>query len=363
MRLAIVLIVALALTGCATLAGSPGRSLLISTLPDSVEVSTDEGVPVGTTPFDAPLRLGSGTKRLDFARPGWEGTSVHLDREVSKAFVSNFLLPAAGIAARVLGARGAVAFGLVGTGLLGAAVDIRAGAIWRHVPSTISVELLQLPITQLPIAPADSAALIGATLEALARTGEAVGCDSVFIVTWLEERELYRTPVSLTPAQQEMVNVNVAAAQASLQIACEATASAAGALRDGMRTVNASPPGDLMAPVYFPFASASVPDSVIPRLTELGQRISTARPVVNLVIQGFADPIGAREFNDVLGRARAEAVLAIILSAADLDSECCSVVSYGSAPEWQAMPGAARDAPGAAYNRRVTFVLHLVEEG
>lgn len=110
-------------------------------------------------------------------------------------------------------------------------------------------------------------------------------------------------------------------------------------------------------PVHFDFDRAElreVDHSVLDRFAAV---VKEFYPNAVVTVEGFTDPAGSREYNQRLGKRRAEAVKAYLTEAGGLDAAKVRAVSYGEAPERQVVPGAAGPNDRALLNRRVSLVI------
>jgi peptidoglycan-associated lipoprotein len=73
-----------------------------------------------------------------------------------------------------------------------------------------------------------------------------------------------------------------------------------------------------------------------------------------VTVQGFTDPAGPADYNEMLSQKRAENV-ASYLAERGLDASRVRAVGFGEAQ--QVAPGEWGDAEGGMKNRRVTFVI------
>jgi len=105
------------LGGCATLTNGTTQSIPVSSSPSGASVFAD-GQHVGTTPCTVELSR-SASHVITLERDGYEGTAVHLTREISAMTAGNLI------------------FG----GLIGLGVDAVSGANFRLVPEQVNVSL------------------------------------------------------------------------------------------------------------------------------------------------------------------------------------------------------------------------------
>ncbi len=110
-------------------------------------------------------------------------------------------------------------------------------------------------------------------------------------------------------------------------------------------------------PVHFDFDKADVRDGDRAALEKFAGIVKEYYPNAIVTVEGFTDPAGSRDYNQRLGKRRAEAVKAFLSESAGLDASRLRVVSYGESPERLVAPGAAGEAAQALLNRRVSLVI------
>lgn len=138
-------------------------------------------------------------------------------------------------------------------------------------------------------------------------------------------------------------------------------------LLDSLRAsrVEIQEPSELISryivPVYFGFDSALVREADYPVLQQVAEVIKRVYPTALVTIEGFADPAGSVEYNRRLSERRAEAVRRVMIERFGLPERQLKTVGYGKQSERQVIPGARRDEPGAASNRRVTFTIDATQ--
>ncbi len=112
-------------------------------------------------------------------------------------------------------------------------------------------------------------------------------------------------------------------------------------------------------PITFDFDASVVRAQDEAGLSKFAQVASAYYKGATITVEGFADPAGSTSYNLQLSRARAEAVRELLVTKG-LDASRIRAVGYGKSR--LVRPGAERDAPGAALNRRVTFVVETAPE-
>jgi outer membrane protein OmpA-like peptidoglycan-associated protein len=340
---------------CATALSDNSGSIQIIAKPDSVEVWDHSNRLLGIARDTEPLRVTASGSSLSFRREGWESDVSTVERRPSLTALLNLgpvAIAGAGLALD-LDHRAMIAIGVAG--LAGALVDLVSGAAWRPHPGTIRVAL-----EATPAPPGLEDAVVAETLLRLATAAQNVGCHRLFSDAWLEERHLYTEAVgaspALPPAVVASIDRQVETSLVELQMSCDEVIFTAVEVEDSFSDLLTPSELQLTEPIYFDFDSASIPMDDLSRLRGLAQRFANSEESFLLVVEGFADPSGNREYNRVLALARAQAVMTA-LHGFGLSESCCIVRSYGSDPIWQAAPGASGEAAGAPYNRRVTFSL------
>lgn len=106
---------------------------------------------------------------------------------------------------------------------------------------------------------------------------------------------------------------------------------------------------------YFQTGDARLSGEAKRMLHDFARAINTNHANAMITVEGFTDPAGPAEFNERLGRRRAEAVRGYLVREAGLHPAQVQAVSYGEAENRQVVPGAT----GASgwENRRVALVV------
>jgi peptidoglycan-associated lipoprotein len=108
-------------------------------------------------------------------------------------------------------------------------------------------------------------------------------------------------------------------------------------------------------PVHFGYDEADVRQQDHEVLRRFAAVVKDYYPNAVVTVEGFTDPAGSRAYNLELGRKRADAVKALLVTEGLMDGTV-KVVSYGEAIDRQVVPGA--EGPDAGeQNRRVSLVI------
>ena len=377
--------------GCATLLTPRTAPLELRTTPDSVAVRDSSGRLLAAA-AGSRLRLRPATTQtLELAREGWEPARVSVGRDLRLTFALNLILPAT---AALVGLtmerpkREVAAMGLAASA--GILVDLLTGAAWEHHPGRMQVALAPLPVTPSLPGPGirdDSAtASVAATLllRRMAAAATEAGCNRVVSEAWLDEADrIVVYPVSRADSAVlgRMVDVRVRDARAELQALCRRSNPLLDSLALAQTASPVPPDGPAPAPdepldpcasapdlarlcaaaswghcITFAAGSTRLPAELGPALDALAETIHALRLPAFVVVEGTADPGGdpAREHEAGLRRAQA---VADALAARGVPRDRLAVESCGSEARCQLVPGAAGEARGARFNRRV--FLHL----
>ncbi len=110
-------------------------------------------------------------------------------------------------------------------------------------------------------------------------------------------------------------------------------------------------------PVHFAFNQDTLRTEDKPVLEQFGKVVKQYYPDALVTVEGFADPAGSASYNLRLGKKRAEAVKAYLLSQGGLPSDQVRTVSYGESRARQVDPGAHGPGQAGLQNRRVVLVI------
>jgi len=109
-------------------------------------------------------------------------------------------------------------------------------------------------------------------------------------------------------------------------------------------------------PVYFGFDKADVQSRGREVLARFGRVAKEYYPDAKITVEGFADPSGSEAYNLALGKRRADAVKAILVSDG-LSADLIRTVSYGEDSRRLVAPGATGPGTSGWENRRVVLVI------
>lgn len=105
--------------------------------------------------------------------------------------------------------------------------------------------------------------------------------------------------------------------------------------------------------VYFDFDSSLISPEAHQTLTEQAQFIKSQAPNKTIIIEGYCDERGTREYNLALGERRANAALRVLIDSG-INPEHMVVISYG-----KEKPAVIGDTEAAwAKNRRAVTVIN-----
>jgi len=108
-------------------------------------------------------------------------------------------------------------------------------------------------------------------------------------------------------------------------------------------------------PVHFSYDSDVVRDEDKPLLDKFAAVVNQYYPNATVTVEGFTDPAGSAEYNNQLGRRRADAVRAYLASQGGVEASRIRAVSYGESKDRQIQPGAWGE--NGLANRRVALVI------
>lgn len=383
--------------GCATLLTPRTAPLSLRTLPDSVAVRDSSGHLLGVSAGSRlRLRLRPATAQtLELGRTGWEPVRVSVGRDLRFTFALDLILPAAAaLAGLATGREGREVAVLAAVPPAAMLVDLLSGAAWEHTPVQ-NVALAPLPAppppgpgTEVPHDTATAALAAALLLQGMASAADEAGCNRVVSEAWLDQADrivLYPVSGTDSAAIERKVQARVAGARGALEALC----ARSNPLLDSLavtQTASAIPPdGPAPAPDEAPDPCASAPDLArlcaaagwgrcitfapgsttlaaeqAPALDALAETILSLRLPAVVVVEGTADPGGDSLRAHEAGLRRARAV-ADALAARGVPADRLAVESCGSEARCQLVPGAAGQARGARFNRRILLHLRLRE--
>jgi peptidoglycan-associated lipoprotein len=109
-------------------------------------------------------------------------------------------------------------------------------------------------------------------------------------------------------------------------------------------------------PIHFAFDDATIPAESEALLEQFVQVVSNYYEGATITVEGFTDPSGPAEYNQVLGQRRADAVRDY-LSTAGIPADRLRSVSYGEQSERQIVPEDTGPGTTGWQNRRVSMVI------
>lgn len=112
-------------------------------------------------------------------------------------------------------------------------------------------------------------------------------------------------------------------------------------------------------PIHFEFDDAAIRDEDRPALDRFASVASKYYPSAIITVEGFADPFGPTAYNKRLSEERAESVAMYLAGPGGLERAALRTVGYGE--DRQVIPGAQGPGLEGMENRRVTFVIEMVD--
>ncbi|MEX2465511.1 MAG: OmpA family protein [Gemmatimonadota bacterium] len=110
-------------------------------------------------------------------------------------------------------------------------------------------------------------------------------------------------------------------------------------------------------PVYFGFDEADLTAQARPILDRFASVAQRYYPEALITVEGFTDPSGPAEYNEVLGQRRADSVRAYLVENASVNGERVRSVSYGEDTERLVAPSETGPGQDGWQNRRVVLVI------
>jgi peptidoglycan-associated lipoprotein len=192
------------------------------------------------------------------------------------------------------------------------------------------------------------------------------GCGHVSEETFASEMDLLREEMrtgdqtveqNLT-AQVDDVDGRVTEVENSLSARLDGLESDLGALRGEFEVTVERMEAAIRfnTPIHFAFDDATIPAESEALLDQFVQVVSNYYEGATITVEGFTDPSGPAEYNQVLGQRRADAVRDY-LSAAGIPADQLRSVSYGEQSERQVAPEDTGPGTTGWQNRRVSMVI------
>jgi len=192
------------------------------------------------------------------------------------------------------------------------------------------------------------------------------GCGHVEEETFLSEMDLLRQEMAAgdqqveqnLTAQVDEVDGRVTEVENSLNTRLDGLESDLGALRGEFEVTVERMEAAVRfnTPIHFAFDDATVPAESEALLDQFVQVVSNYYEGATITVEGFTDPSGPAEYNQVLGQRRADAVRDY-LSAAGIPVDQLRSVSYGEQSERQIAPEDTGPGTTGWQNRRVSMVI------
>ena len=109
---------------------------------------------------------------------------------------------------------------------------------------------------------------------------------------------------------------------------------------------------------HFDYDDATLREADKPVLDDFSDVVRQYVPHVVVTVEGFTDPAGNAEYNQILGQRRADAVRDYLVQNGGLAADSVRAVSYGEDDRRMLKPGEYGDA--GEVNRRVSLVVDYV---
>jgi peptidoglycan-associated lipoprotein len=192
------------------------------------------------------------------------------------------------------------------------------------------------------------------------------GCGHVEEEVFLSEMDLLRQEMAAGDQQVEQnltaqvddVDGRVTEVENSLNTRLDGLESDLGALRGEFEVTVERMEAAIRfnTPIHFAFDDATVPAESEALLDQFVAVVGNYYEGATITVEGFTDPSGPAEYNQVLGQRRADAVRDY-LSAAGIPADQLRSVSYGEQSERQISPEDTGPGTTGWQNRRVSMVI------
>jgi peptidoglycan-associated lipoprotein len=111
------------------------------------------------------------------------------------------------------------------------------------------------------------------------------------------------------------------------------------------------------APIYFDFDEDQVSPEYMAFLDRFAQVVQRYYPSSMVTVEGFTDPVGTVEYNEALGKRRAQSVADYLVGQGGLAENRVRAVSYGEAADRLVAASSHGPGPEGWENRRVALVI------
>lgn len=110
-------------------------------------------------------------------------------------------------------------------------------------------------------------------------------------------------------------------------------------------------------PVYFGFDEADLTPEAAPILDRFASVAQEYYPEALITVEGFTDPSGSAEYNQMLGQRRADAVRQYLVENGSVNDQRVRAVSYGEDSARLVQPSETGPGQDGWQNRRVVLVI------
>ena len=110
-------------------------------------------------------------------------------------------------------------------------------------------------------------------------------------------------------------------------------------------------------PVYFGFDESELPSDAQPILDRFAAVTQQYYPEALITVEGFTDPAGPAEYNQILGQRRADSVRQYLVETGSINDQRLRAVSYGEDSSRLIQPSETGPGQNGWQNRRVVLVI------
>jgi peptidoglycan-associated lipoprotein len=110
-------------------------------------------------------------------------------------------------------------------------------------------------------------------------------------------------------------------------------------------------------PVYFGFDESELSSDAQPVLDRFATVVQQYYPEALITVEGFTDPAGPAEYNQILGQRRADAVRQYLVQSGSISDQRLRAVSYGEDSSRLIQPSETGPGLNGWQNRRVVLVI------